>query len=39
MLDRLEELKSIRAYDEAQAAGDEAIPVDKAVRKMELSRR
>jgi hypothetical protein len=39
MLDQLEELESIRAYDDAKAAGDEAIPFDLAVREIESSRR
>ncbi len=39
MLDQLEELESIRAYDEAKAAGDEAVPFDEAVREIESSRR
>ena len=39
MLNQLEELESIRAYDDAKAAGDEAIPFDLAVREIESSRR
>ena len=31
MLEELEELDDIRAYDAAKASGDEAIPFDQAV--------
>ena len=35
----LEELNSIRAYDEAKLSGDEAIPFLKATTEIERSRR
>jgi PHD/YefM family antitoxin component YafN of YafNO toxin-antitoxin module len=35
MLEELEELASIRAYDAAKAANDEAIPFDQAVEELE----
>lgn len=35
MLEELEELASIRAYDTAKAAKDEAIPFDQAVEELE----
>jgi PHD/YefM family antitoxin component YafN of YafNO toxin-antitoxin module len=35
MLEELEELASIRAYDAAKAAKDEAIPFDQAVEELE----
>ncbi len=35
MLQDLEELESIRAYDAAKAAKDEAIPFDQAVEELE----
>ena len=35
LLKDLEELESIRAYDEAVAAGDEAIPFEQAIREIE----
>lgn len=35
MLEELEELESIGAYDEAKASGDEIIPLEKAVREIE----
>lgn len=35
MLQELEELESIRAYDAAKASGDEAIPLDQAVAEIE----
>ena len=38
ILAQLEELESIRAYDDAKAADDEAIPFDQAVREIESSR-
>ena len=39
MLEELEELESIRAYDAAKASGDEAIPFDDAVRQIEAERK
>jgi hypothetical protein len=33
-LGELEELESIRAYDEAKASGDEVIPFEKAVEEI-----
>ena len=39
LLEELEELESIRAYDAAKNSGDEAIPFDQAVREIEQDRR
>ncbi|MBN2035493.1 MAG: hypothetical protein JW768_02005 [Chitinispirillaceae bacterium] len=39
LLEDLEELEDIRAYDEAKASGDTAIPFEKAVHKIERSGR
>ena len=39
ILDELEELESIRAYDEAKSSGDEAIPFEQAVDEIEQQRR
>jgi hypothetical protein len=38
MLAELEELESIRAYDSAKAAGDEAVPFDRAIQEIERER-
>jgi hypothetical protein len=38
LLEAQEELESIRAYDEAKAAGDEAVPFQQAVREIESGR-
>ena len=38
MLEELEELESIRAYDAAKASGDEAIPLEQAVAEIEKGR-
>ncbi|MEM1042468.1 MAG: hypothetical protein AAGI91_07540 [Bacteroidota bacterium] len=38
LLDAVEEIDSIRAYDEAKASGDEAIPFDEATREIEQNR-
>ena len=38
VLEELEELESIRAYDRAKASGDEAIPFDQAIASIERSR-
>ena len=35
LLDQLEELEALRAYDEAKASGDERIPFDQAVSELE----
>jgi hypothetical protein len=35
LLDELEELESIRAYDAAKAAGDEAVPLDQAITELD----
>ena len=35
LLDALDELDAIRAYDDAKASGDEAIPFEEAVREIE----
>ena len=39
VLEALEELESIRAYDEAKASGDEIISFDQAIREIENQRR
>ena len=39
LLEDLEELEAIRAYDAAKASGDEAIPFDQAVAEIEQNRR
>ena len=39
LLEELEELEAIRAYDAAKSSGDEAIPIDQAVREIEQDRR
>jgi len=38
LLEELEELESIRAYDAAKASGDEAIPFEQAVTEIEQPR-
>jgi hypothetical protein len=38
LLDDLEELADIRAYDEAKASGEKAIPLDQALREIERKR-
>ncbi len=38
MLEELEELESIRAFDAAKSSGDEAIPFDQAVAEIEKQR-
>ena len=38
LLDALEEVESIRAYDEAKESGDETIPFEQAVREIENQR-
>ena len=39
MLEELEELASIRAYDTAKASSDEAIPLEQAIDEIERGRR
>jgi hypothetical protein len=39
LLDALEELEDIRAYDEAKASDDEVIPFEQAMQEIEQSRR
>ncbi len=39
MLEQLEEPESIRAYDEAKAAKDEAVPIEQGVKEIEKGRR
>ncbi|RLB06489.1 MAG: hypothetical protein DRG50_05545 [Deltaproteobacteria bacterium] len=39
ILEELEELESIRAYDVAKASNDEVIPFEQAVREIEQKRR
>lgn len=38
LLEELEELDSIRAYDAAKASGDEAIPFEEAIAEIEQNR-
>jgi PHD/YefM family antitoxin component YafN of YafNO toxin-antitoxin module len=38
LLEELEELEAIRAYDAARASGDEAIPFEQAVAEIERDR-
>ena len=37
LLEEVEELESIRAYDAAKASGDEAIPLEQAISEIEHS--
>lgn len=37
LLEEIEELESIRAYDAAKASGDESIPFEQAVSEIERS--
>jgi PHD/YefM family antitoxin component YafN of YafNO toxin-antitoxin module len=39
LMEELEELESIRAYDAAKSSGDKAIPFDKATKEIEQNRR
>ena len=39
ILEELEELDSLRAYDEAKSTKDEVIPFDQATREIEQERR
>ena len=39
LLAAMEQLESIRAYDVAKASGDEAIPLEEAVKEIERERR
>jgi hypothetical protein len=39
LLEEAEELEAIRAYDAAQASGDEAIPFEQAVEEIERNRK
>lgn len=38
LLDELEELEAIRAYDEAKASDEERIPFEQAVKEIDKSR-
>jgi hypothetical protein len=38
LLEEVEELEAIRAYDEAKASRDEAIPFEQAIREIEQRR-
>ncbi len=38
ILEELEELDAIRAYDEAKVSGDETIPFDQAIAEIERER-
>jgi len=39
LLEELEELESIRAYDVAKGSGDEVVPFDQAVMEIERDRK
>ena len=39
MLEELEELAAIRAYDAAKASGDKVVPFDKAIAEIERARK
>ncbi len=39
LIEELEELADIRAYDEAKASGEEAIPLEQALREIERERK
>jgi len=39
LLEDLEELEAIRAYDEAKASGEEAVPFEEVIAEIEQSRR
>ncbi len=39
LLDRLEEMEDIQAYDEAKATGGEVIPFDQAMAEIDQNRR
>lgn len=39
LMEELEELESIRAFDAAKNSGDEVIPLEQAVREIERDRR
>jgi hypothetical protein len=39
LLDALEELEEIHAYDEAKASGEQPIPLARALKEITLSRR
>ena len=38
ILDELEDLESVRAYDAAKAADDEVVPIEQAFQEIEQSR-
>ncbi len=38
LLEELEELESLRAYDVAKASGDQAVPLDQAIAQIEAQR-
>ncbi len=38
LLEELEELASLRAYDHAKASGDQAVPLDQAIAEIEAQR-
>ena len=38
MVEELEELADIRAYDEAKAGSEESIPIEQAVKEIEATR-
>jgi len=38
LLEELEELEAIRAYDAAKASGDEVVPFEQAIKEIEQNR-
>jgi hypothetical protein len=39
LLDELDELEAIRAYDTAKASGDQAVPLEQAIAEIESDRK
>jgi hypothetical protein len=39
LLDELDELEAIRAYDAAKASGDQAVPLEQAIAEIESDRK
>ena len=39
LLDELDELEAIRAYDAAKASGDRAVPLEQAIAEIESDRK
>lgn len=38
LLDAMEEVEAVRAYDEAKASGEQALPLEQAVAEIEATR-